>query len=163
MNNFVFNSDPLLYSNPTMQVQPTNELDIKRQLDNLMVQYQNLQQSNLPSKPEHIQDHIGELDEMIANLDEEMLKELNGNNDFVALNNYIQQSIQAEIMKSVKVKLNNNTEFVSRVNKMKEIIKGAQQQKDQEAKRNLDELSDYIQNYSDMTFNEYKQLKYAKK
>jgi hypothetical protein len=27
----------------------------------------------------------------------------------------------------------------------------------------LDELTDYIQNYSDMTFNEYKQLKYAKK
>jgi hypothetical protein len=92
-----------------------------------------------------------------------MMKELNNNNEFVTLNNYIQQSIQSEIMKSVKTKLNSNPEFVSRVNKMKDIINEAQQQKDQESKRNLDELTDYIQNYSDMTFNEYKQLKYAKK
>lgn len=162
MNNFVFSSDPLLYSGPTLPSQQTNEIDIKRQLDNLMIQYQNLQQA--PShKPEYIPDHIGELDGIIAKLDDEMMKELNNNNEFVTLNNYIQQSIQSEIMKSVKTKLNSNPEFVSRVNKMKDIINEAQQQKDQESKRNLDELTDYIQNYSDMTFNEYKQLKYAKK
>lgn len=162
MSNFVFSSDPLLYSGPTLPSQQTNEFDIKRQLDNLMIQYQNLQQAP-PHKPEYIHDHIGELDDIIAKLDEDMMKELNNNNEFVVLNNYIQQSIQSEVMKSVKVKLNSNPEFVSRVNKMKEIIAGAQQQKDQESKRNLDELTDYIQNYSDMTFNEYKQLKYAKK
>ena len=46
MNNFVFgNTDPLLYSTTMPRQEYMSEPDIKRQLDNVMQQYQQLQQS----------------------------------------------------------------------------------------------------------------------
>ena len=40
-----------------------------------------------------------------------------------------------------------------------DIIDSHNRDKAQEDKRNIAEIADYIQNYSDMTFNEYKKLK----
>ena len=45
------------------------------------------------------------------------------------------------------------------MNRLKEIISDACKAKDDEDKKNLSELNDYIKNYSDLTFNEYKKLK----
>ena len=43
MNNFVFGQDPLLYSTTLPQYQP-QDVDIKKQLDTVMAQYQMMQQ-----------------------------------------------------------------------------------------------------------------------
>ena len=80
MNNFVFGSqDPLLYQTmgSTMQRQVPTEVDIRQQLDNALAQYQQAQQSLMtkqaPTQPEKVQkDHLGELDEMIQELDNEI-------------------------------------------------------------------------------------------
>jgi hypothetical protein len=40
-----------------------------------------------------------------------------------------------------------------------EIIDNYNRNKANEDKKNIAEITDYIQNYSDMTFNEYKQMK----
>jgi hypothetical protein len=45
---------------------------------------------------------------------------------------------------------------------MKEIINTAKKEKNDENNRNLMELNDYIKNYSDLTFDEYKRLKNTK-
>jgi hypothetical protein len=42
---------------------------------------------------------------------------------------------------------------------MMEIIDNYNRNKANEDKKNIAEIADYIQNYSDMTFNEYKKLK----
>ena len=153
-NNFILGSDPLLYS---QFVQPQQEnIELKRQLDNAMIQYQQLQK-----EPELV-DHLGELDNILKSTNEDLLISLSNNEEFVLLNNYIQQAIQTEILKSVKWKLNNNQEVVRKVDQLKQLIRSVSKEKENEDKRNMLELNDYIKNYSDLTFNEYKQLKNGK-
>lgn len=162
MNNFVFSQDPLLYSQ-TVPSHPTTDLDIKRQLDTVMAQYQALQQQKPPQQPESIEDHIGSLDNVVKNLDPILLETLNSDTEFIQLNMWIQQVIQSEIMKSIKPRLNSNPEVVNKINRAKEIIQGLKSAQEAEDRKSMSELNDYITNYSDMTFNEYKQLKLSKR
>lgn len=162
MNNFVFSQDPLLYSTTIPPHQPT-DMDIKRQLDTIMTQYQALQQKP-PQTPEpQTEDHIGALDNMVKGLDQTILEMLNTDQEFVQINAWIQQAIQIEIMKSIKSKLNTNPEVINKVNRAKEIIQEMKSHQESEDRKSLSELNDYITNYSDMTFNEYKQLKMSKR
>lgn len=163
MNNFVFSQDPILYNATIPQTTPQNEADIKRQLDSIMIQYQALQQKQNQQPPtptpEKTQDYLGELDDILKNMDPNMLEALSEDSEFVQLNNSIQQDIQIAIMKEVKWKINSNQESVKTINRIKEIINTFKQEKDNEDRKNMSELTDYIKNYSDMTFNEYKRLK----
>lgn len=159
MNNFVFGQDPLLYSTTLPQYQP-QEVDIKKQLDTVMAQYQMMQQKQ-QSEPS-IEDHIGNLDNMVKNLDPAVTTILESDAEFIQINAWIQQMIQNEIMKSVKMKLNTNQDVIMKVNRAKELIQQAKNIQDNEDRKSLNELNDYITNYSDMTFNEYKQLKAMK-
>jgi antitoxin component of MazEF toxin-antitoxin module len=159
MNNFVFGQDPLLYSTTLPQYQP-QDVDIKKQLDTVMAQYQMMQQKQ-QSEPS-IEDHIGNLDNMVKNLDPAVTTILESDAEFIQINAWIQQMIQNEIMKSVKMKLNTNQDVIMKVNRAKELIQQAKNIQDNEDRKSLNELNDYITNYSDMTFNEYKQLKAMK-
>ena len=159
MNNFVFSSAPLLYSS-TLPQQPQSEVDIKKQLDSVMAQYQALQMQKPPQQPEQsTPDYLGELDNITKNLDPNILNLLGSNEEYNQLNSYIQQSIQIELMRGVKARINSNPEVVNRINRMKEIINDVKSERENEDRKSLNELNDYIKNYSDMTFNEYKQLK----
>ena len=159
MNNFVFGQDPLLYSTTLPQYQP-QDVDIKKQLDTVMAQYQMMQQKQQSEPP--IEDHIGNLDNMVKNLDPAVTTILESDAEFIQINAWIQQMIQNEIMKSVKMKLNTNQDVIMKVNRAKELIQQAKNIQDNEDRKSLNELNDYITNYSDMTFNEYKQLKAMK-
>lgn len=159
MNNFVFGQDPLLYSTTLPQYQP-QDVDIKKQLDTVMAQYQMMQQKQ-QSEPS-IEDHIGNLDNMVKNLDPAVTTILESDAEFIQINAWIQQMIQNEIMKSVKMKLNTNQDVIMKVNRAKELVQQAKNIQDNEDRKSLNELNDYITNYSDMTFNEYKQLKAMK-
>jgi hypothetical protein len=92
-------------------------------------------------------------------LDESDLEILNNNEEFIQLNTYIQQSIQQEIVNSIKWKINSNQEKVDKITRLKSIVNNIKKEKDAIQKKNMYELNDYIQNYSDMTFNEYKKIK----
>lgn len=156
MNNFVFGStDPLLYN----QIVPrgNQQDDLRRQLDTMMVQYQ----SQLNEQPQQ-KDYLGELDNMIKSLNEETSAMVASNSEFIQLNGYVQQLIQDEIMRTVKWKINSNQDAVTKIERLKTIINDVNKEKENEDKRNLSELNDYIKNYSDLTFNEYKQLKQNK-
>ena len=160
MNNFVFGSaDPLLYNNIVPCSQDSvymPDSDVKRQLDNVMQQYQQLQsvKNETTSK-----DWIGEFDKSLKSLDPDVANQLMENAEFAQLNATVQRDIQDEIMTTIKWKLNSKQDTVSRVRRMMEIIDSYNKDKAIEDKKNLAELTDYIQNYSDMTFNEYKQMK----
>lgn len=160
MNNFVFGSaDPLLYNNIVSRGQDTVYMpdnDVRHQLDNVMQQYQQLQSAKNEASSK---DWIGEFDKALKNLDTEVANQLMENAEFSQLNAIVQQDIQDEIMMTIKWKLNSKQDTVSRVRRMMEIIDSYNKDKAIEDKKNLAELTDYIQNYSDMTFNEYKQMK----
>ena len=163
MNNFVFSGDPLLYNqivpNSTSITQdiPFQRVDYKTQLENLNNQYQALQR-NMEGQQQP-KDLLGEIDGLIKSLDTNVLTELSNNPEFVELNSLIQTSIQEEIMKSVKWKVNGNPEMVSKMNRLKELIQTTSKDREEAERQSLSELNDYIKNYSDMTFNEYKRLK----
>jgi vacuolar-type H+-ATPase subunit I/STV1 len=132
------------------------EPDIKRQLDNVMQQYQQLQQSK---SVEQTKDWLGEFDNMLKELDSELAETIANDQEFAQLNLLVQQDIQTEIMSSIKWKLNNRSDVTQRIKRLMDIVSHYKQSKMNEDKKNLSDLTDYIQNYSDMTFNEYKKMK----
>lgn len=160
MNNFVFSQDPILYNSTIPQYQQ-DPGEIKKQLDVVMAQYQQLQQSKAEPAPRGI-DYLGELDSILMNLDENDLQILNQDPEFIELNTNIQHIIQTEMVNSIKWKINSNPEISAKVGRLKTIITNVKKEREVEERRNMNELNDYIQNYSDMTFNEYKKIKAAR-
>lgn len=164
MNNFVFSQDPLLYTAMTSRQNTQSEYDMKRQLDDAIAQYQALSQQTAPtitkSQPK---DYLGEIDNLIGSLDEDVMNLLNSDVEYIKINQDLQKMIQEEMMRSVKWKINSNSEAISKMETLKELINNAQKQKTDEDKKVMADINDYIKNYSDLTFEEYKQLKYNKK
>lgn len=162
MNNFVFgNGDPLLYGNTIARPDYVSEPEIKKQLDTMMMQYNQLQQTKHPDVNTQ-KDWVGDFDNTLKNLDPEIEAILAEDIDFVQLNTSLQQDIQNEIMQNIKWKLNNNQDVVYKVKKLNEIIESHSKTKTAKDKQQMAEIADYLQNYSDMTFNEYKQMKESK-
>lgn len=160
MNNFVFGSgDPLLYGNNIVR-QEYNEPEIKKQLDTVMMQYQQLQQSKQDTPAQ--KDWIGEFDSTLKRLDADIANALSADQEFVQLNAELQQSIQDEIMLNIKWKLNSKQEVIYKVKRLNEIIENYNKEKASRDRQQMAEISEYLQNYSDMTFNEYKKMKESK-
>ena len=99
---------------------------------------------------------------MMKGLDQPIIEGLESNAEFAQLNAWIQQAIQSEIMRGVKSRLNTNPEVISKVSRAKDIIQEMKNAQEVEDRKSLSELNEYIMHYSDMTFNEYKQLKLSK-
>ena len=156
MNNFVFSQDPLLFQSVIPRQSIYQEQDLKKQLDATMAQYQNMQQQFQPQQQQH--DYLGELDNITKNVDVEVAEKLSVDVEYLKINNELQEMIQEEMLRSIKWKINTNQPAVSKIERLKEIIMIASKEKNDENNRNMMELNDYIKNYSDLTFEEYKQL-----
>lgn len=158
MNNFVFgNADPLLYNTSPARQEYISEPDIKRQLESVMQQYQQLQQAKQTEPPQ--KDWLGDFDKMLKTLDADIAELVGNDQEFIQLNAMVQQDIQTELMSNIKWKINGKQESVHRIKRMIDIIETYNRDKALENKKNLADITDYMQNYSDMTFNEYKKMK----
>lgn len=154
MNNYIFSQDPLLFQRPSQT--PLDNEQLRIQMERVMQQYQNLQNPPPQSAPRDI---LGELDNMIKELDPEIAQSLLEDTEYINTNNQIQGLIQEELMKSVRWKINSNPDAIQKIEKLKNIINSASKEHEAEEKRNMAELNDYIKNYSSLTFDEYKKLK----
>ena len=163
MNNFVFSQDPLLYATLSNRQMGQNDFEMKKQLDDAIKQYQFLSQ-NVPlnNQAQNTKDYLGELDDLIRGLDEDITLVLSSDIEYLKINEEIQKMIQEEMMKSVKWKINSNPDAVNKMERIKELISVAQKNKSDEDRKNMADINEYIKNYSDLTFEEYKQLKYGK-
>lgn len=161
MNNFVFSQDPLLYQNLSSPLNRAGqgEYDMKQQLDNAIAQYQSMQQSFNAKQTPQGKDHLGELDELMKELDDSVAEKLKTNQEFITLNAQVQEMIQTEIMRSVKWKINSNPDAIAKIDSLKGMIKTATKEQTAEEKRNMLELNDYLNNYSSMSFDDYKRIK----
>lgn len=149
-NNFYLNSDPLLFS-----TQPYRSED---SLNNMMAQYQIMQQQM--NKQQFVpKDYVDELDRILKSTDQSCLSVLNGNTEYQRLNIELQAMIQNEIMSLIKNKINCNQNAVRNIERQMEILKETNSIVEDEKRRNLNELNDYIKNYSNITFDEYKKKK----
>lgn len=162
MNNFVFSQDPLLYASLTNRQNPQAEYDMKRQLDEAMAQYQALQTQPIPQKQQQQKDYLGEIDEIVRGLDNDTITMLNADVEYLKINDELQKMMQEEMMRSIKWKINSNPDAIHKMERMKELIQNVKKTKDDENRKVMADINDYITNYSDLTFDEYKQLKYGK-
>ena len=162
MNNFVFSQDPLLYASLTNRQNPQAEYDMKRQLDEAMAQYQALSQTQPIQQKQQQKDYLGEIDEIIRSLDSDTLTMLNADVEYLKINEDLQKMMQEEMMRSIKWKINSNQDAIYKMERMKELIQNVKKVKDDENRKVMADINDYITNYSDLTFDEYKQLKYGK-
>jgi hypothetical protein len=162
VNNFVFSQDPVLFqSTIPMQTPFSDGSEIKKQFDATMAQYQAIQQQ-FPqiqqSKNTQI-DYLGELDSLTKNVDSDVAETLSVNVDYLRINSELQAMIQEEMIRNVKWSINNNPEAINKMTSLRDIILSTKKEKNDENSRNMMELNDYIKNYSDLTFDEYKKLK----
>lgn len=162
MNNFVFSQDPLLYASLTNRQNPQAEYDMKRQLDEAMAQYQALSQTQPIQQKQQQKDYLGEIDEIVRGLDSDTLTMLNTDVEYLKINEDLQKMMQEEMMRSIKWKINSNPDAIYKMERMKELIQNVKKTKDDENRKVMADINDYITNYSDLTFDEYKQLKYGK-
>lgn len=162
MNNFVFSQDPVLFQSTIPMQTPFNDVaEMKKQFDASVAQYQAMQQQfpqMQQSKNSQI-DYLGELDNLTKNVDSDVAETLSVNVDYLRINNELQAMIQEEMIKNVKWSINNNPEAINKMTSLRDIILSTKKEKSDENSRNLMELNDYIKNYSDLTFDEYKKLK----
>lgn len=162
MNNFVFSQDPVLFQSTIPMQAPFNDVvEMKKQFDASVAQYQAMQQQfpqMQQSKNSQI-DYLGELDNLTKNVDSDVAETLSVNVDYLRINNELQTMIQEEMIKNVKWSINNNPEAINKMTSLRDIILSTKKEKSDENSRNLMELNDYIKNYSDLTFDEYKKLK----
>ncbi len=161
MNNFVFSQDPLLYSTVISKQSPQSEYDARRQLDDALAQYQAMTQQQSQNK-QPSKDYLAEIDMMVNDLDEEVVTALSSDSEYVQLNNDLQHMIQEEMMRNIKWKINTNPDAINKMDRLKELISTAKKAKADEEKKVMADINEYIRNYSDLTFEEYKQLKYGK-
>jgi conjugal transfer/entry exclusion protein len=137
MNNIFLNNDPLL-AQPTQQYVP---------------QFMTNEAMMIPK------DWLGELDRTLKNLEPSVLEQLNINEEFVALHGTVQNTIQEELMNLVKNKLNLSSPIIENVKRQLTIIKDVSNKTKEIERQSMSELSDYMKNYSHLTFDEYKKIK----
>ena len=152
MNNIFLPNDPLLYNSPSTQM-------LQQEFQQKMEQKYN---DYLMRNMQNIPDRLSELDSKMKSLDSQVLEKLNEDIEFNELNQTLQATIQAELMMLIKQKLNTNQEALKNIERQLVIIKNIESKINEDERKNISELNDYLKNYSNMTFDEYKKLKNMK-
>lgn len=151
-NNFYLNSDPLLFSNN--QYRNTDD-----QFNEMVRQYNMMQQMNSQNNQNYAKDYVSMLDKTLKECDDFTKETLNSNTEFQKLNSELQEMIQFEILGMVKNKINYNQTAVKNIEAQIELVKKISAEIETEKRKNLNELNDYVKNYSNITFDEYKKKK----
>lgn len=137
MNNFFVNQDPLLNQPPTSQFNP--------------LLYQQVQMN--------VKDNIGELDKMLKEISPTVLKKISENVEFTRLNNEFQSCLQQELLSLVRNKMNTDPYIIDNIKQQMKIIEDAKLNVETEKEQSLNEMNDYMKNYSHLTFDDYKKMK----
>lgn len=154
-NNFFLSQDPLLYQSPFSH-QFVDEETPSKKYEDAYNRYKYLQNNN----PMNLQkDYIGEFTKMNNGLSGSVLAKVASNDEFNKLYGELNMLIQSEILESIKWKINANPSAVSCIEKLMGIMNTSSKSVEEEQMNSLNELNDYVKNYSNMTFDDYKQMK----
>lgn len=149
MNNIFLPNDPLLFNSPNTQM-------LQQEFQQKMEQKYN---DYLMRSMQNIPDKLSELDSKMKSLDPQVAEKIKEDLEFNELNQSLQSTIQAELMLLIKQKLNTNPEALKNIDRQLVIIKNIESKVNEDERKNLSELNDYLKNYSNMTFDDYKKLK----
>lgn len=137
MNNFFLNQDPLLSAQ----------------------QYETQAPMMFQQQMHSMKDTVGELDRTLKGLSQNVLNKLNENANFNNLNASFQNNVQQELLSLVKNRLNMDPNVINNVNELLKIINDVKKEVESEKEESLNEMNDYMKNYSHLTFDEYKKMK----
>lgn len=157
MSIFYHNDDPLLFNKSPLpmfqdaQHQNINDAYANFYKQQMLMEMQQQQQTH--------KDWLGDLDIKMKELDKSAIELLGEDTEFAELNNKLQSMVQSEIMGVVKVKLNTSQQAVDNIKRQMEIINNVNQKVKENERQNLSEIHDYMKNYSNMSFDDYKKLK----
>ena len=140
MNNFFLNQpDPLLHNG---------------------IYENNIPQSLLLQQVQpQLKDNIGELDEALKSLSPASLERITKNQRFTELNADFQTIVQQELLSLVRNKLNMNPKIQNNVKEQLDIIGETKRNIEKEKEESINEMNDYMNNYSHLTFDEYRRMK----
>lgn len=137
MNNFYLNQQDPLLARPYEMPNP--------------IIYQQMQDT--------LKDTVGELDKSLKSLSPAMMEELQRDTRFATLNAEFQNVVQQELLTLIKNKLNANSTIILNANRQIEIIDDIRRKVESEKEESINEMNDYMKNYSHLTFDEYKKNK----
>lgn len=149
MNNIFLPNDPLLFNSPNTQM-------LQQEFQQKMEQKYN---DYLMRSMQNIPDKLSELDSKMKSLDPQVAEKIKEDLEFNELNQSLQSTIQAQLLLLIKEKLNTNPEVLKNIDRQLVIIKNIESKVNEDERKNLSELNDYLKNYSNMTFDDYKKLK----
>lgn len=157
------NNDPLLYQTPSFTLFQDNPATNPPQINDAYAQlYKQQLLQEMQQRQQQMgsgQDWLGDLDKRMKELDPSIVDILSQNTEFTQLNAQLQGLVQSEIMALVKTKVNTIPSAIDNVKRQLEIIKIADSQIKETERKNINELNDYMKNYSHLTFDEYRKLK----
>lgn len=160
MSVFYHNDDPLLRQQPQIFFQQNGQVQGNNLSDTYAQMYK--QQLMMELQQNHnngMKDWLGDLDVKMKSLDTSTIELLSKDVEFSDLSSQLQSLIQSEIMSLVKSKINSNMSAVDNIKRQMDIMESSINKVKQDEKDNLNELNDYIKNYSHLTFDEYKKIK----
>ena len=161
MSIFYHNDDPLLFQKP--QLTMFQDGHNPQQMQNINDAYANFYKQQMlmemQQQKSNDRDWLGDLDSKMKELDKSAIDMLGGNTEFSELNAKLQSFVQSEIMGIVKIKLNSSQDVINNIKRQIEIINDTNQKVKEKERQNIEEIHDYMKNYSNMTFDDYKKLK----
>ena len=101
-------------------------------------------------------DHYSILQKELQTLSENETNELSNFKPYIEANAKLSMLVQSELLNLVKRQINNNPDIVNSVIESVKMFKN-------EKSKEMNDFQDYIKNFSDITYKEYKQLKYENK
>lgn len=101
-------------------------------------------------------DHYSILQKELQTLTENETNELANFKPYIEANAKLSMLVQSELLNLVKRQINNNPDIVNSVIESVKMFKN-------EKSKEMNDFQDYIKNFSDITYKEYKQLKYENK
>jgi len=145
MNNIFLNQQP----DPLMSL-GNNDRSVFPMVDqNLLREYMAQQSHNW----------IDELDNLVKSLNPQVIQTLNSNQEYQKLNTEFQGYVNSELMELIRARLNSKPGVIDNIKKQIDIIKDVKEQVANVERENMSELTDYMKNYSHLTFDEYRKLK----
>ena len=122
--------------------------------------YENIPQSILLQQMQsQLKDNIGELDELLKSLNSTTLERLSQDQKFTMLSTEFQNIVQQELLSLVRNKLNMNPKVQNNIKEQLSIIEETKRSIEKEKEESINEMNDYMNNYSHLTFDEYRRMK----
>lgn len=158
-NNFFLSQDPLLFQNPYSRGLLSDD-EARKQFQDTLNQYRDMQKRQIDMQSANNgRDYVGELETLMKSLNASVIEELSNNDEYNKLNTELTNMIQNELMANIKWRVNSNQEAIKNIEMQSEIIKKVNKRVEDEQRQSLNELNDYVKNYSNITFDEYKKIK----